>query len=549
MKELESVTQKKELPISFTSNDFADPRLEIAAISPGEGILVANNIPDLFETYFSDISSLDSTQRLKDTIKYFEDYLESISIIAKARELEVYFLEPIFLHQKLYPSSRQDLIYKNIYLQFRKCFLEFFNRHTDNKYIKAMTLKESFDCVSNPDFFSERTNNVFGLPLTQKAIRLLSADILDYLHSQFSYFPKLIVVDCDNTLWKGVIGEDFADDFGKHHAIDQYYKLFQKQLKFLKSKGVLLSICSKNNERDLRSFFQSREDFPLKPDDFVCFESNWDSKVEMMQRVLAQVNVLPSSVLFIDDSDFEIANMQSFFPEITSVQVPKRIEDLPNVLSRIVTRLFDEVTAEDLTRNDSLRFEEKRLNLKSSTDFSSFLKSLCLELTIFNVKSNQDSSFGRVLQLINKTSQFNFTTRRETHHSLSQFLKHQGKLFACSLKDNFGDYGIVGVLMIGCEDNSTSFSVSNYLISCRALGRGVEMAFLKEVVMILEETGASSVSMTLEVNPKNLPAQSFFTSIATQDPANKIVPFASVTQELLGNALLIRQKEIDIRRS
>ena len=286
---------------------------------------------------------------------------------------------------------------------------------------------------------------------------------------------KVLALDLDNTLWGGVIGEDGVDGVALGHDFPgNIYLRIQRELLELRHQGVLLVIISKNNEADARQAFESLPDMILKWEDFVVRKIDWNHKYENLRDAAAELGLGLDSFVFIDDSHYECEQMRQFLPEVL---ILNESSDALQLLRAIwETDAFDSlaVSDEDRRRHQEYSFREGRNVEAHHGDLQSFLQSLEMEAIIERVES---SNLERVVTLVGKTNQFNLTTRRHSRTKVQAMLESPGTIaLALRLRDKFGDQGIVAVLLAVCDSDQSTLKVDSFLVSCRALGRGVEDA-------------------------------------------------------------------------
>jgi len=289
---------------------------------------------------------------------------------------------------------------------------------------------------------------------------------------------KCVVLDLDNTLWGGIIGEDrvegiqLGDDFpGKA------YRDFQRYLLHLKNKGILLAVASKNNPEDAYEVFDKHDAMVLSRKDIAVFEIHWDSKVESIRRIAKALNIGLDALVFVDDSAKEIGEISERLPGVSCVMVPEELAYLPGVLADTDFFDFAEVTEEDRRRTEMMAAESMREQAQATMSEEEFRKSLALRIDVF---TTQKQHLARVTQLINKTNQFNLTTRRRTQDEIEALAVSEDALvLAMDVKDKYGDYGLVGVAIL-IKQHRTCV-IDTFLMSCRVLGRGAEDTFMAEV--------------------------------------------------------------------
>jgi FkbH-like protein len=286
---------------------------------------------------------------------------------------------------------------------------------------------------------------------------------------------KVLALDLDNTLWGGVIGEDGLDGVILGHDFPgNIYLRIQRELLELRHQGILLVIVSKNNEADVRQAFESLPDMILKWDDFVARKINWSHKYENLRDVAQELGLGLDSFVFIDDSHYECEQMRQFLPEVLILSESPDALQLLRALWQ--TDAFDSLALsdEDRHRHQDYKVREARNVQAQHRDLQSFLRSLEMEAIIEPVES---SNLERVVTLVGKTNQFNLTTRRHSRTQVQAMLESPGTIaLALRLRDKFGDQGIVAVILALCDSDQSTLKIDSFLVSCRALGRGVEDA-------------------------------------------------------------------------
>jgi FkbH-like protein len=287
--------------------------------------------------------------------------------------------------------------------------------------------------------------------------------------------PKCIVLDCDNTLWGGVVGEDGLGGIELGSAFPgSGYQGFQKVLKSLKQRGVLLAIASKNNPKEVDDVFTQHDDMVLTKDDIAVWRVNWSPKSQSLREIAAELNIGIDALVMIDDSHYELAEIENGAPEVHRLQVPEEVGLLPDLIPSSGLFRNMKVSAEDLARTDMIRQEAARKTASDAMSREEFLASLELALDYIEVG---EEHIGRVAQLTNKTNQFNLTTIRRTEAEIRALVSSDDYVVrAMRVSDKFGDYGLVGVAIL--EAAGEEWQIDTLLMSCRVLSRGIETAFL-----------------------------------------------------------------------
>jgi len=286
---------------------------------------------------------------------------------------------------------------------------------------------------------------------------------------------KVLAVDLDNTLWGGVVGEDGVGGLKLGHEFPGNVHLrIQRELLELRNRGVLLVLLSKNNETDARQGFDSLPDMLLKWDDFAVRKIDWNHKHENLREAARELGLGLDSFAFLDDSDYEREQMRQFIPEVLILNDSS--DPLHALRSLWETDAFDSlsVTAEDRHRHHDYTIRAARDVGAHQDDLEIFLKSLEMEVTIEDIGP---SNMERVVTMVGKTNQFNLTTRRHSRTQVQTMLESTGSIaLALRLRDKFGDQGIIAVLLAVRGGDAATLVIDSFLMSCRALGRGVEDA-------------------------------------------------------------------------
>lgn len=303
---------------------------------------------------------------------------------------------------------------------------------------------------------------------------------------------KVLAVDLDDTLWGGILGEDGVRNLKLGHDFPgNVYLRIQRELLELKQQGVLLVLISKNNEADARQAMETLPDMLLKWDDFICHNVNFEHKYLNLRQAAADLGLGLDSFAFLDDSDYERAQVKTFLPEVRILN--QRKDALHMLDSLLRSDAFDayQVTEEDRMRHQDYQFRAARNAVPQDGAVEEFLASLELRAKVEPVNPN---NIDRVVQMLAKTNQFNLTTRRhrlEDVHRLLSPLQSVG--LTLRLADKFGDQGIVGVLLAAPQEDGTSMYVDSFLVSCRAIGRGVEDVLWASLVNRVAANGVKRI--------------------------------------------------------
>ncbi len=318
---------------------------------------------------------------------------------------------------------------------------------------------------------------------------------------------KCLALDLDNTLWQGIIGEDGLTGIRLGGAYPgNAFQDFQKAILNLYYQGVLMAVCSKNNERDAWEVFDKHPEMVLKRDHLAAYRINWIDKVTNLRDLAAELNIGLDSFVFLDDNPKEREWVKSQLPEVLVPDFPAEPFQLPGFLLSLDAFDTFRFSEEDRKRTQYYAQQQKRTSVqKQAASLDDYLRSLDLTLEIdFQNAANR----GRLAQLTQKTNQFNILTRRYTEGEMDAFLAQNGQIVCGRVKDRFGDNGIIILCMLKQENDTAEFE--NFLMSCRVIGLTVEQAFFAWIAGHLEKKGIRRVEGRFLPTAKNGLASDFY---------------------------------------
>jgi FkbH-like protein len=340
------------------------------------------------------------------------------------------------------------------------------------------------DCITQigiNSFYDNRFWHFGAAPYSLDALNVIAKEDFKYINALKGKNKKCLVLDCDNTLWGGIIDEDGIDGIklSKHGLGGSFYD-FQQELVNLHHRGVALALCSKNNEEDVWEVFDMHPEMLLKREHIAAYEINWEDKAGNIKKISESLNLGLDSFVFIDDSPFETDMVREILPQVEVILVdPKQSFDYRQVIGS--TGYFDSLqySAVDSQRTKMYQAESGRRKLqKRSGCIDEFLEKLGMEVT---VKFADEKSIHRIAQLTQRTNQFNLTTKRYSDADIKKFVHNDTcDVLYLSLKDKYGDAGIVGAVIL--QFSGDIAEIDTFLLSCRVIGRGVENAFLSCVI-------------------------------------------------------------------
>ena len=383
-------------------------------------------------------------------------------------------------------------------------FYEYAQSH-ENFYIcdiNYLSAAYGLDAWSDPFYW-----HMYKYALCVPAIPTLAHNVANIIKSIFGKNKKGMVLDLDNTLWGGIIGDDGVDNIklGPEESEGQAYIEFQSYLKAHKQLGVILNVNSKNEYENAIAGLEHPNSL-LRPEEFVCIKANWEPKDINFTQIASDLNLLPESLVFIDDNPAERAIVTAQLPGVVAPEL-----DRPeNYIKRIDGAGFFEVTnlsKDDLKRNEMYQENIKRAKLEASYEsYTDYLLSLEMRAAI---RPFESIYFARIAQLTNKSNQFNLTTRRYTQSEIEQLAESAEYVTLYGkLEDKFGDNGVVSVV-IGRLDGETCH-IDLWIMSCRVLKRDMEYAMMDTLVKILRERGVKQIIGYYYPTAKNKMVQNFY---------------------------------------
>ena len=353
------------------------------------------------------------------------------------------------------------------------------------------------------------------LPVSAASFGTYSGGLVRSLSALFRAPRKVLCTDLDNTLWGGILGEEGPDGIATGSAFPgNCYLEYQKYLKQLSSRGILLTIVSKNNEADVREAFQVRAaDLGVGLDNFVATKISWNEKSDSIRELAKELSLGLDSFVFVDDNPVECEAIRQQLPEVAVFGAPV---DEPWKLVELLSSqpFFDAavVTDDDVNRLQEYKAQSQRAELASNAgNRDEFLASLGIVCTFL---SALDAPLARSVQLLAKTNQFNLTTRRRSAAEVEEFAASPGgQAIAIRVRDRFGDAGVVGLAL--ARTTGDSCIIDSLLLSCRVIGRGIETALLAHLAGNAIRAGAKHLIGEFIATKKNAPCADFIPTMAS----------------------------------
>ncbi|MEU7910127.1 HAD-IIIC family phosphatase [Microbispora bryophytorum] len=351
------------------------------------------------------------------------------------------------------------------------------------------------------DAFADRTGNV---PYTDRYFAALAAAAARRLHAMTTPRPKVVAVDCDGTLWDGVVGEDGPDGVVIGPQRLEIWRELARQV----AAGRLLCLCSKNEEKDVREVFARHPELPVGLDDVAAMRVGWEAKSQSLRSLAAELDLGLDSFVFLDDSPVECAEVRAGCPEVLTLRLPAGAAEAADFLRHCWPLDLTAVTEADRERTRRYQEERQREQARDEMSLADFFATLDLRVTITPAGPEHEA---RAVQLAERTNQFNLSGVRR--------LDGEEK-FVVDVRDRFGDYGVVGLTDVRTEGDT--LRAGAFLLSCRALGRGVEHRMLAHLGALARERGLARVALAFRATERNQPARDFLAALpATVEPSGE----------------------------
>lgn len=362
--------------------------------------------------------------------------------------------------------------------------------------------------IGRKQFYSNKMWYMSSMPYSRDGLNAVSLEINRILNSAFKSRKKIIALDLDNTLWGGVIGEDGVDgiELSDHKEGQRYYD-FQRQLLEMKNRGIVLAVNSKNNPEDAESAIQGHPAMLLHNDDFVVRKINWENKSVNLTAMKEELNLTEGSFIFIDDNPAEREIVKGECPEIL---VPDFPTDTAELLTFAEDLWFDycrplRILSEDLKKTRMYQSEIKRKQaISKSLNLDAYIATLEITADIHKMRPTE---LERVTQLINKTNQFNVTTKRYTQAEVEKIAANPANaIYVVYSSDKYGSSGLISVIILIIEE--TDVRIDTFLMSCRVMGRRLEDVIINELAA--KSTGKKRLIGEFIPTAKNAPVKDLF---------------------------------------
>lgn len=414
----------------------------------------------------------------------------------------------------LYVDYRRNWVIKNTELSsaishYNEVFLK--ELQSSNSSVKVIDINAFYQSqvIDAIDWRFYFTSQMIINPKLAKSFKKWFNSQLDYLSLKRK---KCIVLDCDNTLWGGVVGEDgvFGVKLGQDYP-GNAFRSFQEHLLALSQKGVILAVCSKNNLEDVQELWKNNSHHLINDSVLSAYRINWQNKAENIKSIAEELNIGVDSFVFIDDNPLERGIVKEFLPEVAVPDFPEKPYELLDFFWQVYHEHFGayELSGEDLKKTDQYKENFFRNESKKVFDnMDDYLASLEIEIDIIAV---DDSNITRIAQMTQKTNQFNLRTIRYTEEEIRLKIAKGSLVYCANVKDKYGDNGITIACIIDEFDNE--LFLDTYLLSCRILGREIEKVTLLRIIKDAINLKGKSLRGSFIPSKKNAMAKEFLDKV------------------------------------
>jgi FkbH-like protein len=472
----------READFDQIDRQLLDPASETYEFNP-DFIIVYNSLEKLQQNFYK-TDKLDKAQFASTFIQHLESLFSSVNRHASCRIIYLNFPESL---DGIYGNYANNIDYSFLY-QIRKINLELMNMAIMFGNLSICDVSVLSALLGKQSVFSATLYINSNLTFSLDFLPLLVKNMSDIMLSARGSFHKCIILDLDNTTWGGIIGDDGIENIqigdlgiGKAFIQLQYWVIQLKQ------RGIIVCVCSKNNEDVAREPFEKHPDMILKMDDISVFMANWETKADNIRAIQAILNIGFDSMVFLDDNPFEREFVKKEIPSITVPDLPEDPAEYLLYLQSLNLFEISALSAEDEKRTKQYQEDAKRAVIKKGfTNEEEFLRSLEM---VSEVNSFDKFSIPRVAQLTQRSNQFNLRTIRYSESDVEMLMNDKNALtFSYHLEDKYGQYGLISVVVLKKVKDKT-LTIDNWLMSCRVLKRGMEKFVLNTIVDAARKNG------------------------------------------------------------
>ena len=418
-----------------------------------------------------------------DLEKYKEQVLANIKNIIEAIKNNSNIKAIIMTNMDEYENEAEGILeYNSINstISFLKKFnIELLKLKEESSIFYLLDINKIVNELGKNNVYNNKMKFISKDPYTIPFYINLAKNIKRTIRAILKPSKKVLALDLDNTLYKGILGEDGIDKITNFEEYPgEHYKNLQTKIKNLKNRGILLALVTKNNLSDVQELFKTQK-MPLQLEDFVSIKANWENKYENLNQIAKELNLDLNSFVFIDDNPYEIELINKKLPEVETVQISLKPEEAENVLEQIIS--FDKLYISEEDKNKTQTYKVRDIiNIKNYESIDEFLKDLKMEISFKIIKNEDKQLIERASQMTMKTNQFNMTTKRYTVQEIEKLVQDSNNhIIMLFVKDKFGNHGSVGLVIL--KNNE----IDTFLLSCRVLKRKIEycvLEFAKNIV-------------------------------------------------------------------
>ena len=498
-----------------TAQEILDPASGLHSAGPGFVIVMdrlRDHLPELFSDYLDG-----GHDHWKSRLDAFLEQV--VSLVSKiAGELDT----QVIVQNSALPTHSESTMFDAQQAQSQSALIASFNsdlagrlRGVDGAFVwDFASLANSLGAAQLAD---HRMWYLSSNPYQLSAYANIAQDLYRYIAAIRGDIRKCVVLDLDNTLWGGVIGEDGMSGIKLGQTYPgNCFRAFQLRLLGLRREGFVLAINSKNNETDAMQVLEDHPEMILRKEHFACWRINWQDKATNLREIATELNIGLDSIVMIDDNETECEWIRTQLPMVAVCQLPSEPFNIPESLDTIAGLHRVSLLDEDVQKAEMYRVQRKRAEEQASFgSLDEFLSSLDLKVAI---ETANDYSIPRVAQLTQKTNQFNLTTRRYAESDISAICSSDdAQVIAVSVEDRFGAYGIVGAAILRFRQSSCD--IDTFLLSCRVIGRGIEDAMMAGIADSARNRGTDVLSGQFIPTQKNAPAADLYRRLGFEEVA------------------------------
>jgi FkbH-like protein len=495
-----------EAPYNQYSQQILNKKSDLYKFSPNITFLILdtrNIFGEIFRFPYS-VSHLERAKIVENKINEIKNLLDKYIKNSNSKIIVTKLNIPSFSPNGIFESKTEYGFYDMIEDFNKQIIKNYFN--SENVFIYDF---DKFITKNGEDNVFNYSQFFFGdLKISMESLPLLGQDLMKYVIGYLGITKKCIVLDLDNTLWGGIIGEDGFNGIklGPEPPGNAFME-FQRVLLSLHQRGIILAINSKNNFEDAIKVIREHPHMILKEEHFAAMRINWNDKVSNMKEIVKEINIGSDSLVFIDDDPVNREFVKSMFPEILVVNLSNDPSSYVLKIENLIDFSVLKITDEDRNRGKMYLKQKKIIELeKTSIDLQTFLSQLNLKIIIKDVN---EFTLPRVSQLILKTNQFNLTTKRYQEREVEKMIQDSNFIVtSVQVEDKFGDNGVTGVFIIK-KENKKEWRIDTFLMSCRIMGRDIEKGIMTYIINKARANNVEKINADFIPTQKNKPIENF----------------------------------------